>query len=89
MTRPSFQGLEEAPSRFWSSYERMEKQHDDEFLERHNGVLDVLLIDVVLTVSHYIRTHLGVFLDLQGWSFLSGQLHIHCQHGVHPDSLVK
>ena len=36
----------DAPSRFWSAYERMAKQHDDEFLERHNGDMDVLLIFV-------------------------------------------
>ena len=33
-------------SRFWSVYERVAKQHDDEFLDRHNGELDVLLIFV-------------------------------------------
>jgi Family of unknown function (DUF6535) len=37
---------EDAPSRFWSAYERVAKQHDDEFLERHNGDMDVLLIFV-------------------------------------------
>ena len=36
----------DAPSRFWSAYERTAKQHDDEFLERHNGDMDVLLIFV-------------------------------------------
>jgi Family of unknown function (DUF6535) len=36
----------DAPSRFWSTYERAAKQHDDEFIERHNGDLDVLLIFV-------------------------------------------
>ena len=36
----------DAPSRFWSAYERVAKQHDDEFLDRNNGELDVLLIFV-------------------------------------------
>ena len=36
----------DAPSRFWSAYARVAKQHDDEFLDRHNGELDVLLIFV-------------------------------------------
>jgi Family of unknown function (DUF6535) len=36
----------DAPSRFWSTYERVAKQHDDELIERHNGDLDVLLIFV-------------------------------------------
>jgi Family of unknown function (DUF6535) len=36
----------DAPSRFWSTYERVAKQHDDEFIERHSGDLDVLLIFV-------------------------------------------
>ena len=39
----------DAPSRFWSAYERVAKQHDDEFIERHNGELDVLLIFVRAT----------------------------------------
>jgi Family of unknown function (DUF6535) len=33
-------------SRFWSAYERLAKQHDNEFLDRHNGDMDVLLIFV-------------------------------------------
>ena len=36
----------DAPSRFWSAYERVAKQHDNEFIERHNGEMDVLLIFV-------------------------------------------
>ena len=36
----------DVPSRFWSAYEHMAKQPDDEFLERHNGDMDVLLIFV-------------------------------------------
>jgi Family of unknown function (DUF6535) len=36
----------DAPSRFWSTYERVAKQHDDELIERHSGDLDVLLIFV-------------------------------------------
>jgi Family of unknown function (DUF6535) len=39
----------DVPSRFWSAYERVAKQHDDELLERHNGDLDVLLIFVRAT----------------------------------------
>ncbi|KIJ48446.1 hypothetical protein M422DRAFT_142698, partial [Sphaerobolus stellatus SS14] len=31
-------------SRFWITYERVAKQNDDEFLDRHNGDLDVQLI---------------------------------------------
>ena len=36
----------DAPSRFWSAYERVAKQHDEELIERHNGEMDVLLIFV-------------------------------------------
>ena len=32
-----------------STYERVAKQHDDEFIERHNGEMDVLLIFVSAT----------------------------------------
>ncbi|KIJ29281.1 hypothetical protein M422DRAFT_118535, partial [Sphaerobolus stellatus SS14] len=31
-------------SNFWKTYERVGKQRDDEFLERHNNNLDVLLL---------------------------------------------
>jgi Family of unknown function (DUF6535) len=34
----------DTPSQFWSTYERVAKQHDDELIERHSGDLDVLLI---------------------------------------------
>ena len=37
-------------SRFWSAYGRIAKQHDDEFLEMHNGQMDVLLIFVRATL---------------------------------------
>lgn len=40
---------EDIPSRFWSAYERVAKQHDDEYLERRNGQMDVLLIFVRAT----------------------------------------
>lgn len=33
-------------SRFWTTYERVAKQSDEELLERHNSNLDVLLIFV-------------------------------------------
>jgi Family of unknown function (DUF6535) len=50
----------DAPSRFWSTYERVAKQHDDEFIERHNSDLDVLLIFVrapffALTLTQFKR----------------------------------
>ena len=41
----------DVPSRFWSAYERVAKQHDDEFIERHNGEMDVLLIFVRATFN--------------------------------------
>ena len=37
-------------SRFWSAYERIATQHDNEFLEMHNGQMDVLLIFVRYTL---------------------------------------
>ena len=37
-------------SRFWSAYERVAKQHDDEFLDRQNSDMDVLLIFVSLNI---------------------------------------
>ena len=37
-------------SRFWSAYERIATQHDNEFLEMHNGQMDVLLIFVRATL---------------------------------------
>ena len=39
----------DAPYRFWSAYERVAKQRDNEFIERNNGELDVLLIFVRAT----------------------------------------
>jgi len=45
-------------SHFWTSYERIAKQSDEDFLERHNGDLDVQLIfecfiDNITSLSHY------------------------------------
>ena len=39
----------DVPSQFWSAYDRLAKQHDNEFLDRHNGDMDVLLIFVGVT----------------------------------------
>ena len=39
----------DTPSQFWSAYERMAQQHDNEFLERQNSDMDVLLIFVRAT----------------------------------------
>ena len=54
----------DAPSRFWSAYERVAKQHDDEFLDRHNGELDVLLIFVRPWFFASISTQSKAFLRL-------------------------
>ncbi|KIJ48571.1 hypothetical protein M422DRAFT_162346, partial [Sphaerobolus stellatus SS14] len=35
-------------TRYWRSYERVAKEYDEEFLERHNTSLDSLLIFVRL-----------------------------------------
>jgi Family of unknown function (DUF6535) len=43
-------------SRFWSTYERVATQHDDEFLDRHNSDLDVLLIFVGVTFVSLVST---------------------------------
>lgn len=45
----------DAPSRFWTAYERLAKQYDDEFLDRHNGNMDVLLIFVSFML--FISSH--------------------------------
>lgn len=59
----------DTPSQFWSAYERVAKQHDDEFLEMQNNDMDVLLI--------FVRTASFVYLELNrdpsgisGWSVL-------------------
>ncbi|KAG1865037.1 hypothetical protein DFJ58DRAFT_621769, partial [Suillus subalutaceus] len=31
-------------SRFWAAYKRVAEEHDDEFLERYNGDMDIVLI---------------------------------------------
>ncbi|KAG1838299.1 hypothetical protein DFJ58DRAFT_622404, partial [Suillus subalutaceus] len=31
-------------SRFWALYKRVAEEHDDEFLERYNGDMDIVLI---------------------------------------------
>jgi hypothetical protein len=36
----------DVPTQFWTAYERVAKQHDNDFLDRHNGDLDALLIFV-------------------------------------------
>ncbi|KAG1865050.1 hypothetical protein DFJ58DRAFT_623522, partial [Suillus subalutaceus] len=33
-------------SRFWAAYKRVGEEHDDEFLERYNGDMDIVLIFV-------------------------------------------
>lgn len=38
------------PSSFWSVYERVAKQHDEDFLEMHYNNLDVILIYVCITL---------------------------------------
>lgn len=37
---------DDASSQFWSAYERVAKQHDEDFLEKQNSDMDVLLIFV-------------------------------------------
>ena len=39
-------GRRDLNSRFWTTYERIAKQSDEDFLERYNGDLDVQLIFV-------------------------------------------
>ena len=61
----------DVPSRFWSAYERLAKQHDNEFLDRHNGDMDVLLIFVGVTIL--ISSHPPLNFDPSDradWSFL-------------------
>jgi Family of unknown function (DUF6535) len=48
----------DAPSRFWSAYERVAKQDDVEFLERHNSDMDVLLIFVGVTMAFELKIFL-------------------------------
>ena len=58
----------DAPSRFWSAYERVAKQHDDEFIERLNGEMDVLLIFVRATF--FVLTWVFDRRHLSGWFVL-------------------
>ena len=52
-------------SHFWTSYERIAKQSDEYFLERHNGDLDVQLIFVCFIDNITSLSHYGI-----GWSLL-------------------
>jgi hypothetical protein len=38
-------------SRFWGQYKRVAEEHDDEFLERYNGDMDIVLVFVSFTSS--------------------------------------
>jgi hypothetical protein len=46
---PSPQVEKDIASNFWTAYEQVAKQHDDEFIERQGGDLDSLLIFVCLS----------------------------------------
>ncbi|KAG2748316.1 hypothetical protein P692DRAFT_20874609 [Suillus brevipes Sb2] len=37
------------PFRFWGLYKRVAEEHDDEFLERYNGDMDIVLVSAVST----------------------------------------
>ena len=61
----------DVPFLFWSAYECLAEQHDNEFLDRHNGDVDVLLIFVGVTLL--ISSHPPLILDPSDradWSFL-------------------
>ena len=80
---------QDAPSRFWSTYERVAKQHDEEFLERHNGELDVLLIFVRVTASLTIVPQPKYCPAIVGWSVLCSQLRIYRRHEIQPGPPAK
>jgi hypothetical protein len=73
-------------SGFWSSYERVAKQHDDEFLDRQNGEMDALLIFVCITSIFPSHSEMEASRDTLGWSFLLRQLCVHCEHDIQPES---
>jgi Family of unknown function (DUF6535) len=64
----------DAPSRFWSAYERVAKQHDDEFIERHSGDMDVLLIFVCATVILCVELNSIKYIIRLVYSRLSARL---------------
>jgi Family of unknown function (DUF6535) len=72
-------------SSFWSAYERVANQHDNEFLDRHNGDMDVLLIFVSVTIYIFSLHWMEACLDALGWSVLCRQLRFHSEHGIEPD----
>ena len=73
----------DAPSRFWTAYERVAKQHDDELIERHNGEMDVLLIFVRATVFGRLQLN---GRHRSGWSVLGCELCIHREHAIELES---
>jgi Family of unknown function (DUF6535) len=74
----------DAPSRFWSAYERMAKQYDDDFLERHNGDMDVLLIFVSVPrfPSHLLNQHFQAGL----FSAVSSAFIVNMESGLSPSA---
>jgi Family of unknown function (DUF6535) len=80
---PSPRAEKDVASGFWSTYERVAKQHDDEFIERQNGDLDSLLIFVCLSAISFFQLHSTKrSFDTLGWSFLLSQLRFYRQHGA-------
>ena len=73
-------------SQFWHYYERVAKEHDEEFLDKHNTNLDSLLIFVSFSSGYISKLKIIVPDGFIGWFILCSQLCLHCESGVEPDS---
>ena len=76
----------DASSRFWSAYERMAKQHDDEFLERHNGDMDVLLIFVsAVQLTCFFKPRLNRLFEAGLFSAVSSAFIVNMESELSPN----
>ena len=76
----------DAPTRFWSAYERMEKQHDDEFLEKYNGDMDVLLISVsVVQLTHFFQSRLNQLFEAGLFSTINTAFILNMESTLRPN----
>jgi hypothetical protein len=70
-------------SRFWGLYKRVAEEHDDEFLERYNSDMDIVLVFVSFTSLPLPH----VVIDIPSvWSVLRRQHNLYCGYGVQSQS---
>ena len=64
----------------------MAKQHDDEFLERHNGDMDVLLIFVsAVQLTYFFKPRLNRLFEAGLFSAVSSAFIVNMESGLSPN----